>query len=118
MLWFMRDRGALVQVFLIPMSMSATQLFNLRGFFDLAAQSWHAISGAAVLFGTYFLFILGPRSLISEGPALWITLTWPRGLEDLLKMKARVWWLCSSVLVGLVLLIAAVLFRRMRGASG
>jgi|GEM_PF-788575 len=110
MLWFMRDRGALVQVFLIPMSMSATQLFNLRGFFDLAAQSWHAISGAAVLFGTYFLFILGPRSLISEGPALWITLTWPRGLEDLLKMKARVWWLCSSVLVGLVLLIAAVIF--------
>ena len=110
LLWFLRDRGALVQVFLIPMTMAAGQLFNMRSLLELASGSWHIIAGAAVLFGTYFLFILGPRSLLSEGSALWIPLTWPRGLEDLLKTKARLWWICSSLLVVFVLALAALFF--------
>ncbi len=44
---------------------------------------------------------------MSEGPALWIALTWPRGLESLLKAKARLWALMSSALVAAVLLYAA-----------
>ena len=103
MLWFWRDRGAVVQVILVPLTMAAFQAINLRGLFDLTEQSWNVFAGLAVLFGTYFLFILGPRSLVSEGPALWIPLTWPRSLESLLKAKARLWWAISTVLVGIAL---------------
>ncbi len=87
-LWFLRDRSALIQAVLVPVSMGALQLFNLRGLLATAQGSWSGTCGAAVIFGTYFLWILGPKSLASEGNALWIALTWPRGLEGLLKAKA------------------------------
>jgi membrane protease YdiL (CAAX protease family) len=63
-----------------------------------------------ILFGTYFLWVLGPKSLSSEGSALWIALTWPRGLESLLKAKAWLWSLISSGMVALVLVYAAFLY--------
>jgi membrane protease YdiL (CAAX protease family) len=110
LLWFARDRGAVVQAILIPASVSAFQLFNLRSLLAGAAGHWYLLCTVAVVFGTYFLFILGPRSLISEGPALWIALTWPRGMESLLKAKARLWGLLASGPVGLGLLLAAMLY--------
>ena len=87
------------QVILIPLSMAAFQLFNYRMALEHVLDAWHWLCGAAVLFGTYFLFILGPRSLVSEGPALWIAWTLPRGMEELLKAKARLWSMLASGLV-------------------
>ena len=110
LLWFWRDRGALVPVFLIPMTMAAPQVFNFRGLVSMTMNSWHTIAAVAVIFGTYFLFILGPRSLISEGAALWLPLTWPRGLEPLLKAKARLWWAIACGLVFIILLVDAIMF--------
>ncbi len=107
MLWFVRDRGALVQAILVPLSVAGLQLFNMRGLLSEAAGSWNYLGGGAVLFGTYFIAVLGPRSLSSEGSALWIALTWPRGLESLLKAKAWLWTVLSSSLVALVLAYAA-----------
>jgi membrane protease YdiL (CAAX protease family) len=109
-LWFIRDRSAIVQVILIPLTVASFQLFNLRGLLKHAQETWNYLCGAAILFGTYFLWILGPKSLASEGSALWIALTWPRGLESLLKAKAWLWSMISSGLVGLVLCYAAFLF--------
>ena len=63
-----------------------------------------------MIFGTYFLWILGPKSLASEGTALWIALTWPRGLESLLKAKAWLWTAISTAIVSLVLLYDLYLF--------
>ena len=110
LLWFRRDRSAIVQVLLLPLSMAGLQLFNFRGLAEKAVTEWNYICGAGILFGTYFLLVLGPRSLASEGSALWIALTWPRGLEDLLRAKARLWCLIASVIVALVLCYAAVLY--------
>lgn len=110
LLWFWRDKSAVIQVFLIPLTMAGHQAFNLRGVGELMTYSWHVISGFAVIFGTYFLFIIGPRSLISEGPALWIPMGWPRGIEGLLKAKARLWWMLSSGIVILGLAVAALVF--------
>ncbi|MDF7797887.1 CPBP family intramembrane metalloprotease [Pontiellaceae bacterium B1224] len=110
LLWFMRDRSAIVQVFLIPITIASVQLFNLRNVLEHADNAWHTLSGTAVLFGTYFLWILGPKSLTSEGAALWIAQTWPRGMEDLLKAKARLWFLISSIVVSMILLFAAIRF--------
>lgn len=107
LLWFARDRGALVQAVLIPLSMAGLQVFNLRSVLVAEGGRWNVLSGAAILFGTYFLAVLGPRSLASEGSALWIALTWPRGLESLLKAKARLWTAVSSVVVFMVLAFAA-----------
>ncbi|MDB6118233.1 MAG: family intrarane metalloprotease, partial [Verrucomicrobiaceae bacterium] len=112
LLWFWRDRGALVQVFLIPMTLAAQQSFNLRGLASIASRSWHTLAGAAVIFGTYFLFILGPRSLISEGQALWLPQTWPRGMEALLKAKARLWWFIACIVVLVILAVDALMFPR------
>lgn len=110
LLWFRRDGGAIVQVVLIPLSLASVQLFNFRGLLVQAGSSWTSICGVALLFGTYFLLILGPKSLASEGSALWIALTWPRGLESLLKAKARLWSLVATGFVTLILAYAVYLF--------
>lgn len=109
-LWFLRDRGAIVQAVLIPVTMAGFQLVSWRQLITEAGSAWNVLCGAAVLFGTFFLTALGPRSLASEGRALWITLTWPRGLESLLKAKARLWSLISSAVIAPILLYAAVRF--------
>jgi membrane protease YdiL (CAAX protease family) len=110
LLWFVRDRSAVVQALLIPLTMAAVQLFNFRAILKNVQEAWNYLAGAAILFGTYFLWILGPRSLASEGRALWIALTWPRGLENLLKAKAWLWSMISTGLVLLVLGYAVFLF--------
>ncbi len=109
-LWFVRDRSAIVQVILIPLTVAGFQLFNLRAIVSQAGNSWNYLSGAAIFFGTYFLWILGPKSLTSEGSALWIALTWPRGLENVLKAKAWLWSMIASGLVLAVLLAGCWFF--------
>lgn len=104
LLWFWRDKGAVVQAVLIPLTIAGFQVFNLRGLLNTAMASWNGLCGVAILCGTYFLLVLGPRSLASEGAALWLATTWPRGMEDLLKAKARLWWMFSNAIVGTVLL--------------
>ena len=110
LLWFRRDRSAIVQTILVPLTVAGFQLFNMRGLVSQAQGAWNLLCGGGILFGTYFLWVLGPKSLASEGNALWIALTWPRGLESLLKAKARLWSVISSGVVGLVLIYAAVLY--------
>jgi membrane protease YdiL (CAAX protease family) len=107
-LWFIRDRSALVQTILIPLTVASVQIFNLRGILSHAQGAWNYLCGVGILFGTYFLWVLGPKSLSSEGSALWIAMTWPRGLESLLKAKARLWSMISTGIVGLVLVYAAI----------
>ena len=109
-LWFIRDRSAIVQTILIPLTVASVQVFNLRGVLTHAAGAWNYLCGTGILFGTYFLWILGPKSLSSEGQALWIALTWPRGLESLLKAKAWLWSMISTGIVTLVLAYAAFMF--------
>lgn len=110
LLWFWRDKSAIIQVVLIPLTIGGFQAFNLRGVVDLAGTRWNAMCGLAIICGTYFLLVLGPRSLASEGGALWIALTWPQGLEDLLKAKARLWWIIVNGIVGLILTAAMFIF--------
>jgi membrane protease YdiL (CAAX protease family) len=110
MLWFIRDRSAIVQTILIPITVAGVQIFNFRGVLAHAEDSWNYLCGAAIFFGTYFLWVLGPKSLNSEGSALWIALTWPRGLESLLKAKAWLWSMLASGLVVLVMLAGCWLF--------
>jgi hypothetical protein len=112
LLWFIRDRSAIVQVILIPLTVAGYQVFNLRGLLSRAEGQWNYLCGVGIFFGTYFLWILGPKSLSSEGAALWIALTWPRGLESLLKAKAWLWSMISCAMVALVLGYAAFQFPR------
>jgi hypothetical protein len=109
-LWFCRDRSAIFQVILIPLSLGVYQVFNMRFVTEHALDSWSYLCGVGIIFGTYFLLSLGPRSLLSEGPALWIALTWPRGLESLLKAKAKLWALMADLIVGAILIFAVVRF--------
>jgi len=110
LLWFWRDRSAVVQTILIPVTVAAFQLINFRHVLSAAAGQWHWMCTVAIVFGTYFLFILGPRSLISEGPALWMALTWPRGMESLLRAKARLWSVLANLPVGLAFGLTVFLF--------
>ena len=108
LLWFRRDPSAVVQCVLVRLVLAATLLVNM----DVPGIhfSWNLLCGAAVLTGTYFLLVLGPKTLASEGNALWIALTWPTGLEGLLKAKARLWSGIASSMVGLGLIVVAILF--------
>jgi membrane protease YdiL (CAAX protease family) len=110
LLWFLRDRSAVVQAILVPLTLAGFWAFNLRRVLSYAQGEWNYFCGAAIFFGTYFLLVLGPKSLASEGAALWITLTWPRGPENLLKAKARLWSTLSMGLVALVLGYACFVF--------
>jgi len=109
-LWLLRDRSAIVQAFLIPLTMASMQLFNMRGLLSHAQTEWNFLCGAGILFGIYFISVLGPKSLASEGRALWLSLTWPHGLEDLLRAKAWLWSLISTAMVVPVLCYATILF--------
>ncbi len=110
LLWFRRDRSALVQVILVPLTAAGMQLFNLRSVLHQATGGWNWLCGVGVLVGTFFLATIGPKSLHSDGSALWLALTWPHGLESLLRAKARLWAWLSCIVVGLVLGWAALLF--------
>ena len=112
LLWLRRDRSAIVQIVLIPLSFAGYQLFQLGNVTVHVEAGWSTVCGAGVLFGTLFLSYLGPRSLSSEGQALWIALTWPQGLEALLKAKARLWAALASIVVGATFAIAAYLYPR------
>lgn len=112
LLWLARDRSAIVQAILVPVTFAGLQLVNLRGVFLASAGMGRSeatgFAVAGIIFGAYFLGVLGPRSLASEGPALWIAETWPLGLEPLLRTKARLWLALASVLVLAVLAVGAV----------
>jgi membrane protease YdiL (CAAX protease family) len=110
MLWLLRDRNAAVQAILIPVTLAGFQLLNFRLVLTGVTGTWNLLCGTAILFGVYFLSVLCPKSLASEGPALWVALTWPRGLEELLKAKARLWAMIATVIVGLVLGFAVIRF--------
>lgn len=110
LLWLLRDRGAIVQVLLVPLTFGALQAFNFRGLYRMAENSWTLLCGVGIICGTYLLLVLGPRSLTSEGSALWLSLTWPRGLEDLLRAKARLWSRIANGVVGAILAAAAWLY--------
>lgn len=109
-LWLCRDKGAVVQIILIPLTMAGIQAINFGTLSSVIGESWNFLCGVAILAGTYFLLVLGPRSLTSEGSALWIAQTWPHGLEDLLKAKARLWFGIASVVVGGLLICGICLF--------
>ncbi len=59
LLWFWRDKGAVIQALLIPLTIASFQVFNLRGLMGGAVGSWNGICGAAIICGTYFLLVLG-----------------------------------------------------------
>lgn len=110
LLWLMRDRSAIVQVILIPLTMASIQVLYFRGIYEHAEANWRTVSALAMIGGSYFLLVLGPRSLASEGSALWMALTWPRGLEDLLKEKAKLWRVIADTIVFGVLTVACFIF--------
>src|SRR5581483_6814259 len=85
LLWLARDRGALVQIFVLPLMLIGYQFLNLHNLLSRAHAGWAVVAAVAVFAGTYFVLALAPRSLASEGQALWIALTWPMGLERLLR---------------------------------
>lgn len=109
-LWFRRDGSAIVQAVIAPLMLAAIQAFNMRALVAQSFVSWNGMTGAAILFGAYILLTLGPKSLASEGQALWIALTWPQGLESLLKTKARLWASIASVVVLIALALTAARF--------
>jgi len=106
-LWLKRDRGALVQLIGVPLMLVAVQAFNLRNMLLTADLTWNKLAGAIVGMGAYMLFVTGPRALSSEGPALTLTLSWPRSLEDTLRMKVRLLFAIVTAMVYACLAVVA-----------
>jgi membrane protease YdiL (CAAX protease family) len=99
LLWLRRDRSALIQILLVPILLVAAQSFNLTHMLRDFELNWHRAAGLVMFFGGYMLFVAGPRALVSEAPALALTLSWPRLLEDTLRLKVRVLFALISVIV-------------------
>lgn len=99
LLWLRRDRSALIQIVLVPCILIAVQALNFNNMLRDFDMNWHRAAGLAVIFGGYMLFVAGPRAMISEAPALGLTLSWPRSLEDTWRLKVRVLFAVISVIV-------------------
>jgi membrane protease YdiL (CAAX protease family) len=102
-LWLKRDRGALVQLIGVPLFLAGFQYFNVRNMVGGVELTWNKLAAIVVGMGAYMLFIAGPRALLSEGQALGLTLSWPRSLEDTLRMKVRLVFAMVSSMVWLSL---------------
>ncbi len=109
-LWLKRDRGALLQLIGIPLALVFFQGFNLRGLISLSDLSWHRLAGVVVGLGAYMLFMAGPRALTSEGPALMLTMSWPRALEDTLRAKVRLIFALVTAMVWISLAVVVWMF--------
>ena len=110
LLWLKRDKAAVLQVILIPMLLVGIQVLNMQSVAKRALEQWNSLGALAILCGTYFLMVVGPRSLISEGNALWVAQSWPKSLESLLKAKARLWFSFSTIGVFAILLVTLAMF--------
>lgn len=109
-LWLRRDRGALLQIVALPLALAAMQLFNFRNLLAGAALTWNHLAGIVVGVAAYVLFAAGPRALASEGPALVLTLSWPRGLDDVLRRKVSLLFALVSVMVYACFAVITVMF--------
>lgn len=109
-LWIKRDRGALIQLLVVPLALVSFQFFNLRNMLVSANMSWNRLAAVVVGMGAYMLFIAAPRALVSEGPALTWMLTWPRSLEDTLRAKVRLLFALVSAIVFIALAVIAWMF--------
>jgi membrane protease YdiL (CAAX protease family) len=109
-LWLKRDRGALLQLIGIPLVLVLFQGFNLRNVMTHADLNWHRLAGVVVGLGAYMLFASGPRALMSERPALMLTMSWPRALEDTLRAKVRLILVLVTAIVWCCLAIIAWMF--------
>lgn len=54
LLWFSRDRSAIVQTVLIPLSIAGLQVFNLRGLLLHAQGAWNYLCGVAIFLELFF----------------------------------------------------------------
>ena len=107
LLWLARDRGAIVQIVLLPLSLVGFNLFQVGQLAVSASIGWNVLCGGGIVLGTLFLNYLGPRALASDGAALWIALSWPRGLEQMLRVKAALWTALTAVVTLSVFAFAA-----------
>ena len=98
-LWLKRDRGALLQLIGVPLILLAGQFFNFHNITRSVDWSWNKLAGLIFFLGAMLLAAAGPRTLISEGPALLLTMSWPRSLEDILRMKVRVLFVLVTVMI-------------------
>jgi membrane protease YdiL (CAAX protease family) len=109
-LWLERDRGAWVPLVVVPTLLVLFHIFDGRNMLSGVELTWNKVAAVIVGIGVLMLFSAGPRALLSEGQALALTLSWPRSLEDTLRMKARLVFALVSTTVLLCLVILMWMF--------
>jgi membrane protease YdiL (CAAX protease family) len=98
-LWLKRDRGALIQIFGLPAILLLTQFANFHNMLRLADMTWNRLAGIVLFLAASLLAAAAPRALLSEGQGLMLTMSWPRSLEDSLRVKVRVLFALVSIMV-------------------
>ena len=98
-LWLKRDRGALIQLFGLPLVLLATQFGNFHNMLSAVDMTWNRLAGVILFFASSLLAAAAPRALLSEGQGLMLTMSWPRSLEDTLRVKVRMLFALVTVMV-------------------
>ena len=99
LLWLRRDRGALVQMLLVPLLLVGLQAFYLGHYLRNVEFHWHHWAGVVLAAGAYMIAVSAPRMLAAEGPALGWMMSWPRSLLEVARTKAMVLTAFVSVMV-------------------
>jgi membrane protease YdiL (CAAX protease family) len=110
LLWLRRDRGAIVQMLLVPLLLVGLQFMNLGNLLRSVTFDWHRIAGLIVGAGAYMIMTSAPRMLASEGPALEWMATWPKGLLEVARTKALVLTVFVTVIVLSSLVVLGILY--------
>ena len=94
-----RDRNFLVQTMFLPLLILGGQvvftgrLKDLHGLLDSPAL----LASTGFFLGTYTLMMSAFQNLNKEGGALWLLYTFPAGVEQALREKARLWAVLAMV---------------------
>ncbi|MBK6726860.1 MAG: CPBP family intramembrane metalloprotease [Xanthomonadales bacterium] len=107
LLWLRRDRGALVQMLLVPLLLVGLQAFYLGHYLRNIEFHWHHWAGIVLAAGAYMIAVSAPRMLAAEGPALGWMMSWPRSLLEVARTKAMVLTAFVSVMVLSSLVVVA-----------
>jgi len=109
-----RDRNFLIQTLLLPVVIIGGQFLMNSGFSALAGL-WSGppalVASAAFGVASYMLMLSAFQTLNTEGGALWLLYTFPRGIGSVLREKAQL-WAVLALAYPLMLLLPGLLLRQ------
>jgi hypothetical protein len=102
----LRDRSFMAQTLIVPLLAIGLQVLINPAIFRAVSGDFRHAATMAFVIGAYVLMSSGFSVLAVEGKALWLLYTFPQSIDRIMRRKALLWAVVSSVYAVAVLGIA------------